>query len=105
MKARLFAPGTMKTALRGALLVGIAAIVVGLGPAQKIHAQSTETPWQNLTPSQLTAVWWEWVLSIPVSDNPLFDATGADAVSSQPYYSARGNGDLLFLAGTITAPS
>jgi len=102
MKARLFALGTTKTALRGALLAGIAAIVLVLGPAQKAHAQSTQTPWQNLTPSQLTAVWWEWVLGIPVSDSPLFDATGANAASSQPYYSAQGNGDLFFLAGTVT---
>jgi len=49
-----------------------------------------------LTLSQLTAVWWQWVLSIPVSDSPLVDETGAHAYSGQPY------ADLLFLCGTFT---
>jgi hypothetical protein len=62
----------------------------------KVRAQTTHTPWQNLTESQLTAVWWQWALSIPVSISPLFDATGAEAYVGQPY------SDLLFLAGTFT---
>ena len=64
--------------------------------SQKAHAASTHTPWQNLIPSKLTAVWWQWVLSIPVSDSPLVDETGAHAYSGQPY------ADLLFLCGTFT---
>src|SRR5437867_123030 len=60
------------------------------------QALSTQTPWQNLTLSQLTAVWWQWAFSIPVSDSPLFDDTGAKAYSGQPY------SDLLFLCGTFS---
>jgi hypothetical protein len=45
--------------------------------------------------SQLTAVWWQWVFSVPVSASPLFDETGAHANNGQPY------SGLLFLAGTF----
>jgi hypothetical protein len=64
-------------------------------PLQNAHAQSTHTPWQHLTLSQLTAVWWQWAFSIPVSQSPWYDSTGAHAYSGQPY------SDLLFLAGTF----
>jgi hypothetical protein len=64
--------------------------------SQKAQAVSTHTPWQNMTQSQLTAVWWKWVLSIHVKGSPLFDDTGANAFSGQPY------SDLLFLGGTFT---
>ncbi len=70
-------------------------------PAQTAHAQSTQTPWQNLTPSQLTAVWWQWTFSIPASISPLVDTTGSNAAVNQPYYSARGNDGLFFLGGTF----
>src|SRR2546425_378752 len=71
--------------------------------AQKAQAQTTQTPWQNLTQPQLSAVWWEWILGVPVSNSPWFDDTGATATSSQPYFSAPGgNGNLFFLIGTIT---
>src|SRR5262249_48760094 len=45
---------------------------------------------------QLSAQWWQWVLSIPVSDNPLLDATGADCMVGQ-------RGADWFLAGTVGA--
>jgi hypothetical protein len=32
---------------------------------------------------QLAVQWWQWVLSIPVSVNPLLDATGADCMVGQ----------------------
>jgi hypothetical protein len=84
--------------VRCAVVVALAVAVVWVfAPLpQKAHAQSTHTPWQNLTQAQLTAVWWKWVLGIPVSDSPLFDKTGAKAYSGQPY------SDLLFLGGTFT---
>ena len=63
--------------------------------AREARAQSTHTPWQHLTQSQLTAVWWQWALGIPVSNSPLFDETGIRAYSGQPY------SDLLFLGGTF----
>ena len=77
-------------------IFAVAAVIWVFAPlSQMAYAGSTRTPWQNLTQSQLTAVWWQWALSIPVSDNPLFDATGAKAYSGQPY------SDLLFLGGTF----
>jgi len=63
---------------------------------QDIQAASTQTPWRNLTLSKLTAVWWQWAFSIPVTISPLFDSTGINAHSLQPY------SDLLFLSGTVT---
>jgi hypothetical protein len=51
----------------------------------------------------MTAVWWQWLLAIPVSDGPSFDETGANAFVGQPYYSGQGDGDLLFLAGVSNA--
>ena len=69
---------------------------------QKAGAQTTQTPWQNLTQSQLSAVWWEFSLSVPVSISPWFDNSGAKAFNSQPYFAAPGGaGNLLFLVGTI----
>jgi hypothetical protein len=84
--------------VRWAVVVALAvALVWVLAPlSQKAEAVSTHTPWQNMTQSQLTAVWWKWVLSIHVKDSPLFDDTGANAFSGQPY------SDLLFLGGTFT---
>ncbi len=65
-------------------------------PFQNAGAASTQTPWRNLTPSQLTSVWWQWVFGIPVSISPLFDDSGDNAPRQQPY------SDLLFLCGTYT---
>jgi hypothetical protein len=88
-------------AVVGAFVVAIACVFSPL--IQKAQAQSTQTPWQNLTQPQLSAVWWEWILSVRVSSSPWFDATGAQAATGQPYFSAPGgNGNLLFLIGTIT---
>jgi hypothetical protein len=46
--------------------------------------------------AQWTAQWWQWVYSLPVSENPLFDETGALADTAQP------NKDAFFLAGVIS---
>lgn len=79
------------------IVVAIAlALVWTFSPTLKTRAQSTHTPWQNLTQSQLTAVWWQWAYSIPVSSSPLFDDAGINAYSNQPY------SNLLFLCGTST---
>lgn len=76
-----------------ALAVALAAV---LSPqSQKAQAASTQTPWRNLTPSKLTAVWWQWALGVPTPRSPLLDETGANAYSDQPY------SDLVFLGGTF----
>lgn len=43
---------------------------------------------------QLSAEWWQWVLSVPASVNPLTDATGEDCMIGQ-------RGTNWFLAGTF----
>jgi hypothetical protein len=77
-------------------LLGIVGIVLGLAViaplSQKVYAT---TPWQKLTQAELTAVWWQWLFSIPASESPVLDDTGANAYSGQPYST------LLFLAGTF----
>jgi len=68
---------------------------------QSAWAQSTHTPWTNLTPDKMTAVWWEWGYSIPYATSPWLDESGANAANSQPYFTAPGGpGQLLFLVGT-----
>src|SRR5262245_16635705 len=47
--------------------------------------------------AELTAKWWNWVYSLPVSDNPLFDQTGALADTQQPFKK------VFFLVGVISA--
>jgi hypothetical protein len=42
-----------------------------------------------------TAEWWQWIFSLPVSDNPLFDETGARADTAQP------NPKAFYLVGVI----
>jgi hypothetical protein len=77
----------------GALVFIVASVI--MLPVQKAYAG---TSWQNLSQAELTVVWWQWVYSIPASDNPLLDDTGASAYISQPY------SDLLFLAGSFLGP-
>ena len=49
----------------------------------------------GLSYQQWSAKWWQWLWSIPVSINPVFDTTGADCAVSQP------SGPVWFLAGTF----
>jgi hypothetical protein len=89
--------------LRLATLKGLAvALLWAFTPlAEEAHAQM---PWQNLTPSKMTAVWWQWAYSTPVTGSPLFDNSGANFAANQPYFTAPGgNGQLLFLGGTFTS--
>jgi hypothetical protein len=79
-----------KRAAVGMATVALISLVPHLG-----RAQSPQSPWRNLSLAQLSAVWWQWAFSSPVSLNPFFDDTGAHAYSGQPY------SDLLFLAGTF----
>jgi hypothetical protein len=68
------------------------ATVVFIGPA------SADPPPQP-TESELTAQWWKWAYSLPVSENPLFDETGAKAGNGQPYQGSK----VFFLAGVFNA--
>jgi hypothetical protein len=94
--------------LRWIALAALAAPVVTLTPLVKV-AQGNNGAAGVPTLPELTAKWWEWVLSLPVSENPLFDETGEFADNQQPYQ------NVFFLAGvanvsgtaerTITVPA
>jgi hypothetical protein len=73
----------------GALALGLTLPLVL--PARR--AQADPQP----TPSKLTATWWQWILSIPVSQNPAFDDTGANAFIGQPF----ADEGLIFLCGSF----
>jgi hypothetical protein len=80
------------------ILMGFAVtlLIMFTSLSQTANAKSTKTPWQNLTPSQLTAVWWQWAFSVPKTNSPLYEDIGSDAYNGQPY------SNLLFLAGTFS---
>jgi hypothetical protein len=52
----------------------------------------------GITYSELTARWWQWVLSIPRNDNPLIDDSGKNSANNQ-------SGPVWFLAGTFEGPA
>jgi hypothetical protein len=79
-----------------AVLAAVVSLVLFCAPAEKAQAKSDSSPWQKMTPADLTAIWWEWALGQQTTNSPLFDDTGADAYVGQPY------SDLLFLCGTIS---
>jgi len=82
-------------------IVPIVAGCAVLALSQTAQAQSTRTPWTNLTPEKMTAVWWQWAYSVPYLTSPWWDDTGNKAASGQPYFTAPGGpGELFFLAGT-----
>jgi hypothetical protein len=78
------------------VLSAVVSLVLFSTPVEKAQAASINTPWQKMTPAQLSAVWWQWALGQQTTNSPLFDDTGADAYVGQPY------SDLLFLCGTIS---
>jgi hypothetical protein len=82
--------------LRWAVLGTLAVVAVSVtGPVSpKAYAA---TGWQKLTQAELTVIWWEWLYSIPASQSPAFDDSGANAYNGQPF------SDLLLLAGTRTS--
>jgi hypothetical protein len=82
------------TRTRGLLLAVFAAALLTFSPREEVALRADE--FNGLpTESELTAKWWEWAYSIPVSENPLFDETGDDAFNGQPYKK------VMFLAGVI----
>lgn len=81
---------------RWVVLAGIAAaLVLTLWP--RADVARGDGPTNGLpTESELTAQWWEWVISLPVSENPLFDETGEFAANQQPFKK------VFFLVGVIS---
>lgn len=63
------------------------------------HAQGNPNPGVipvNREYEKLSAQWWQWANSFPVSNNPLFDQTGANACLGE-----QKPGNIFFLAGVI----
>jgi hypothetical protein len=82
---------------RWIITAAMAAWALALSPlSENAYAVSEQTPWENQTQAQLSAVWWQWLYSVPASKSPAIDTSGANAYNGQPYSS------LLFLAGTFT---
>lgn len=50
------------------------------------------------TYAEWTAKWWEWVLSIAKTENPVVDDTGKNCANNQ-------SGPVWFLAGTLKGPA
>src|SRR6516165_2343878 len=84
--------GPMRWAVVGAL--AFMAVLVITPPSEKAYAANS---WQKLSQAELTVIWWQWLYSIPASQSPALDDTGANAYNGQPY------SDLLFLTGTLTS--
>jgi len=73
------------------------ALVLGLSPTAGSARTASNNDPNNLELSVLTAVWWQWLYSVPLDESPVVDATGANAFENQPF------DDLIFLCGTYTA--
>jgi hypothetical protein len=88
-----------RTARSVLLVVGMAALTVttpnplqGQNPNPRVAPVHSHT--HGKTYGEWAAAWWQYVYSIPVSDNPLFDETGANAGVGQ-------SGSVFFLVGVI----
>jgi hypothetical protein len=68
----------------------VAIVGIGLGLLMPLTMAAADAP----SFKQLSAEWWQWALSIPVSENPLLDETGEKCVVGQ-------RGAVWFLAGTF----
>src|SRR5271157_309429 len=77
--------------MKRSLLLGCVALGLLGGPAmgQLIPPDSAQ--------AKLADHWWQWIVSRPVSTNPLFDQTGAQAY--QGLQDVSGVGEAFFLAG------
>ena len=68
----------------------ITLVGIGLGLMMPLHMAFADSK----SFKHLSSEWWQWALSIPVSENPLLDGTGAKCMVGQ-------RGDVWFLAGTF----
>lgn len=78
------------------------AIILGLMVLAPMVAHADENPNPSVLPpdskpygltyGEWSAKWWQWAYSIPLSENPLVDETGANAANGQ-------SGPVWFLAG------
>jgi hypothetical protein len=76
--------------------------IVLIAATARVQAEAMEEP-KIISPSKTpygmsygewAAAWWQWVASVPASENPVLDDTGANAAVGQ-------SGPVWFLAGTF----
>ena len=91
----------MQALLTKAAVVGFILAFAAVPLASSANAAAAETTEREMAPrhreallKNLTAQWWQWVLSIPVFENPLLDQTGEKCVVGQ-------RGPVWFLAGNF----
>src|SRR5579875_1558172 len=65
------------------------------------------TPVAGKTQAQLADAWWSWILTLPVSTNPLADTTGAFAHvnNAGPVFFLAGSAGSGFTSRTFTVPA
>ncbi len=83
------------------VIAALAAVLVLAATATTSPALAQGNPNPGIIPVnrkyvKLSAEWWQWAFSFPVSQNPLFDETGARACLGD-----QGPGNVFFLAGVI----
>jgi len=76
----------------------LAAIVLGLQGAATAAVISPGTSVAGHTQLEWSEQWWQWIMSIPKSTNPLVDPNGDNATRDN-------NRAVFFLAGTLGGPS
>ncbi len=83
----------LKKTLCKAVFCGVIAVafVIAATPA----SAAVDSAGGPMPYARLAALWWQWVLEVPTSTNPLIDPTGANCGVNQ-------KGDIWFLAGTTS---
>jgi hypothetical protein len=88
-------PARIRRFVRVALMMMLLLVLA----VPSVHAKSDSSVARagdrHVISPQWTAEWWQWVYSLPVSVNPLFDETGEKADSAQP------NPKAFYLAGVF----
>jgi hypothetical protein len=87
----------MKKSMTGAVGLIVGLMAPGFAQDQDNSAIPRDSVAFGRTYSELTAAWWQWMLSIPATAHPLFDTT-ADCNTGQ-------TGRVFFLGGKFCATS
>lgn len=100
MPRKTFASSNMPRRLLAVLVAALSAGAVteqARGQEQPRLIPPHATP-DGMSRGEWGAAWWQWVLGVPASQNPQFDATGANAAAGQ-------SGHAWFLAGNFGGTS
>jgi hypothetical protein len=90
----------LKRRPHGFVAIGLAFLTIAAG-ARLVSAQGNPNPGvpiprnANAQYGELAARWWQYVISLPFEENPLFDPAGDFALNAQPFVP----GNVIFLVG------